>query len=52
VYIFLDLHNSNETAVFQRRYSGGFSVWAIFIIAGGGFGAPKREFRAGRTDRI
>jgi hypothetical protein len=26
-YIFLMCANINKTAVFQRRYSGGFSVW-------------------------
>jgi hypothetical protein len=43
----LDLRNSNETAVFQRRYSGGFSVWAIFIIAGGGL--ARRNASSGRA---
>ncbi len=44
--------NINETALFHLSLSDGFSVWAIFIIAGGGFGAPwKREFRAGWTDK-
>ena len=46
-----DSANINETALFHLSLSDGFSVWAIFIIAGGGFGAPwKREFRAGWTD--
>jgi hypothetical protein len=47
LYIYLKCANINETALFHLSLSDGFSVWAIFIIAGGGFGAPwKREFRA------
>ncbi len=52
LYIYLKCANINETALFHLSLSDGFSVWAIFIIAGGGFGAPwKREFRAGWTDK-
>jgi hypothetical protein len=35
VYIYLKCANINETALFHLSLSDGFSVWAIFIIAGG-----------------
>jgi hypothetical protein len=46
--VFSPRANINETALFHLSLSDGFSVWAIFIIAGGGHAGGVGDKMGGR----